>query len=295
MLIAALLACHNRRAKTLACLAALEKQDLPEGFSLKVFLVDDGSTDGTSDAVREAFPGVEIIAGNGGLFWGGGMGLAWEAASSHSPGLILWVNDDTTLFDGALHRLLIHFGQAPDDTKMQTIWVGATCDPLLQKTTYGGICRGSGLFRFRFTLVGDSPSAPIACVTFNGNCVLIPSSLAESLGRLNSDLRHAMGDFDFGLRASRAGARVIQIPGWVGICERNSLIQTWQDSALPILQRWRSMRSPKGLPARDWWVLTRAHGGTFFFFFWLWPYFRFWSEACLSWLTGSRLGKRQIQ
>ena len=47
--IAVLITCYNRKDKTLLCLESLFKQQgLGIDFSLAVFLVDDGSTDGTA-------------------------------------------------------------------------------------------------------------------------------------------------------------------------------------------------------------------------------------------------------
>ena len=56
MRITALLASHNRRPKTLACLSSYFAQEVPDDVTLSAVLVDDGSTDGTADAVRERFP-----------------------------------------------------------------------------------------------------------------------------------------------------------------------------------------------------------------------------------------------
>ena len=53
--IAILLTCHNRKENTLACLEKLYQIDLPFNFSFDVFLVDDGSTDGTAKAVNDNF------------------------------------------------------------------------------------------------------------------------------------------------------------------------------------------------------------------------------------------------
>ncbi len=50
------------------------------GLELSVYLVDDGSSDGTGDAVRQAYPSVSVIRGDGTLFWNRGMRKAWEDA-----------------------------------------------------------------------------------------------------------------------------------------------------------------------------------------------------------------------
>ena len=80
MKIAVLITCHNRKAKTVACLHALFANDLPKDYSLEIFLVDDGSTDGTEQAVRGRYPKVNIIKGDGNLYWNGGMRVAFADA-----------------------------------------------------------------------------------------------------------------------------------------------------------------------------------------------------------------------
>ena len=105
--IAVLLTCHNRKGKTLSCLDNLFKAALPMHTGLEVFLVDDGSTDGTNKAVKNKFPAVNIIPGNGNLFWNQGMRLAWQtAAEAEEFNFYLWLNDDTLLDDHAVFELM---------------------------------------------------------------------------------------------------------------------------------------------------------------------------------------------
>ena len=105
--IAVLLTCYNRREKTLNCLKSLFNCQLPENHTLVVYLVDDDSSDGTSKAVRNDFPKVNVISGNGNLFWNKGMRLAWETASqTNDYDFYLWLNDDTILDNNAIFQLL---------------------------------------------------------------------------------------------------------------------------------------------------------------------------------------------
>lgn len=48
----------NGKEDTLACLASLEGLDYP---SYDIVVVDNGSTDGSVAAIRQAFPGVSIV------------------------------------------------------------------------------------------------------------------------------------------------------------------------------------------------------------------------------------------
>lgn len=97
--IAVLLTVFNRREKTLHALQNLFAQQLPADVALEVFLVNDGCTDGTPEAIAQQFPQVQIITSPGNLYWNRGMHLAWEtAAQTKEYDFYLWLNDDTFMY-----------------------------------------------------------------------------------------------------------------------------------------------------------------------------------------------------
>ncbi len=61
-------------------MAALYGQSNLDEVRLDTFLVDDGCTDSTAQAVDKEYPQVKILQGDGNLFWGGGMRMAWDEA-----------------------------------------------------------------------------------------------------------------------------------------------------------------------------------------------------------------------
>ena len=253
--IAALLTCHNRRDKTSACLRSLRRQIglATSGFQLDVFLVDDGCTDGTAEAVLKLWPEANIIEGNGNLFWCGGMRKAWSAAAETDPDFYLLLNDDTVLFPNAINDLL----KLCPRPESRIIAVGATRDPDTGKWTYGGLeCDTSFV---------ESSQLPRNCETMNANCVLVPRAIFTELGSFYSGYRHAMGDMDYGFAAFRHGMAVLEAPGFIGECRRNPNSGTWRDIALPRLERFKLLLSPKGLPPKDWLHYCRRNYG-----FW-WP------------------------
>ena len=63
---AVILTCFNRKDTTLRCLRQLYQQK--KSSRMDVFLCDDASTDGTSEAIRKEFPQVHVVIGNGNLF-----------------------------------------------------------------------------------------------------------------------------------------------------------------------------------------------------------------------------------
>ncbi|HBN08160.1 MAG TPA: glycosyltransferase family 2 protein [Cyanobacteria bacterium UBA8530] len=282
--IAVIMACHNRKEKTLACLKAVSALQKPEDVALQVFLLDDASSDGTREAVKEVFPETTLLLGSGRLFWNRGMNLAFaEALTSDFDGF-LWLNDDTIIFPEALENLL-----AAEKEKRSVgpgIIVGATQDPESRKTTYGGVVLRSRWHPFRFERL-EVRELPTKCDTFNGNCVLIPQEVARAVGNLDPIFSHGIGDYDYGLRAKKRGFPSWVARGYVGTCPRNEQKGMGIDPNASLLKQWQRVNSPKGLPPGEWWVFSRRYGGPFFPLFWFIPYFKL-AMAFLS-ARGQRL------
>lgn len=273
MRIAVLITCHNRKAKTLACLEALFLNILPENISLEVFLVDDGSTDGTEQAVCAHYPKINIIKGDGNLYWNGGMRLAFAAAMERNFDYYLWLNDDTILYSHALSALLKTEQAVKSEQKRLALIVGSTQDEPDGKATYGGHVRVSKWRPIKYQLVIPT-DAGISCDTMNGNCVLIPQPVARVVGNLDEEFIHTIGDIDYGLRARMAGFQVVVMPGYAGQCGSNAVENTYADTSLGVRNRLSKLNGKKGLPLRAWHTFTKRHCGVFWMMFWLWPYLR---------------------
>lgn len=261
--IAVLMTCHNRCDVTLKCLHALYNQDELKDVVFQVYLVDDGSTDGTAGEVKRQFPDIKIFQGNGNLYWCGGMRLAWENAMLSNYDYYLWLNDDTVLLPDAINLLLSTINETMDRNGFEHIIVGSTYDPDTGATTYGGVINVSKFRPFNFQLLNPS-NEPKECDTFNGNCVLIPRSVNKILGNLSDTFTHAMGDRDYGLRAKKNGVTMLVASGYVGISRRNDAAD-WTKSQIPLKRRIINLYSPKGLPPKEYAVYLRRHGGI------LWP------------------------
>ena len=85
--IALLLTVHNRKDLTLKCLESIYQGIqlcASDTYSFNVYMVDDASVDGTSEEVSKRYPSVNIISGNGELYWCRGMFVAWTTAISYN-------------------------------------------------------------------------------------------------------------------------------------------------------------------------------------------------------------------
>ena len=251
---------HNRRGITLRCLEHLTNLVYNrDRVRLDIYLTDDGSTDGTAESVRSAFPAVRIIAGNGHLFWNRGMHTAWTEAEREDYDFYWWVNDDTFVESDTLERMLSVSATHHDEA----LTVGSTAaSDGSGKITYGGWRHG------RLLPLAEEEQV---CDTMNGNLVLIPRSAFKRLGKNDPYYHHALGDLDYGLRATEAGIGIFLVPGVCGICDLHEKPTAWMDPSEPFLTRWKCFYSPNGNNPFEFFHFKKRHFGLF--------------PACISFLT----------
>ena len=276
---AAVITCFNRVAHTTTCLEALRQQEGFEGV-IDLFIVDDGSTDGTDKAILEIYPDARLLKGDGSLFWAGGTRWAFAEAIREDYDFYLWLNDDTRLKQDAMAQLYATYTEARAKFGELLIVIGSTCEEGQDALSYGGweVSRG----RFSLMRWYKTPAATgqwKTCDTMNGNCVLIPRAVVKVVGNIDPGYTHGMGDMDYGLRAKQAGCQIVVAPGFHGYCSANDGAGLWTDTTLPLLERWKRLLGPKGLPMREWKIFTRRHAGGLWMINWLWPYLKFWGNA----------------
>lgn len=257
--VAAVLACYNRRERTLACLRSLYEGTEPD-IALSVVVVDDNSSDETAAAVGGAFPAARVVEGAGDLYWCGGMRCGLSHAAAMDPDYFLWLNDDVELLAGALGRLVDTAEDLSRRLSQPAIVVGSTCDPASGEITYGGVVRNSR-WSMSYRLVAPQQE-PVRCETFNGNVVLVPRAAALKLGGLSEAFSHAAGDFDYGLRALETGVTSWVTAGFVGVCAGHAITGSVLDRKLSLRVRRKLMVRPGGPTlVREWLIFTRRHAG----------------------------------
>ena len=248
--IAVLITVYNRKEKTKRCLSSLFSQINLSNYILNVYVVDDGSTDGTAEEIVMLYPKLHLIKGDGNLFWNRGMHKAWEtAAKDKEYDFYLWLNDDTNIVDDCIERLL-HLSSVNKDN---AIIIGSTCatgNP--NKITYGGWKNGK--------LLTDL-SKPNKCETMNGNIVLIPKSVYDVLGMNDPIFRHSLGDTDYGLRANEHGIACFTGIGIFGECDAHEHTTVWMDPSQPFVKRWKNFLSPLGDNPFEFFYFRRKHFG----------------------------------
>lgn len=277
MRVTALVACHDRRELTLACLDSYFAQEVPEGVRLEVILVDDGCTDGTAESVSDRFEQVRILRGDGTLYWAGATAWAEREAWGSGTDHVLWLNDDVVLDRSAVRELLETSGEGG------RIAVGALRDPDTGAVTYSAVRRPG---RHPIIVEPITPTgSPLPAEMFHGNVVLVPAAAARVVGPIDAGLVHTSADFDYGLRARRLGVEALLCSRPLGTCGRHPIAEIWLDAPMSLPERLRFFLGPKGYPpmTRARWL--RRHGGRAWPVWWLAPYIR----------SPPRLALRRIQ
>jgi len=252
--VAILLTVFNRKDVTLKGLELLEKAIAKSSAKFDIYMTDDNSTDDTSTSVASLFPDVKILKGNGSLFWGGGMNMAWkEAVRIKKYDGYIWFNDDSYLYEDALNELLCPLLKMKDDA----IICGAFQDKTKRVTTYGGKLHNDGEFL--------KPNGLLQEMKYmNGNFVFIPRNVFEEIGYIDDVFRHSMGDYDYGLRALKKGFKMYLTKNYVGECERHDFtIPRCYNKNNSLIMRLKALNYPIGPDFRTRIIYTYRHKGLF--------------------------------
>jgi GT2 family glycosyltransferase len=254
MKIAVLLTVFNRKEKTLTCLQSLYNQKLGEDVTFEVFLTDDNSTDGSTTAVNKKFPDVKVFNGSGSLFWAGGMRNSWSKAVKTNPDFYLLLNDDTLLLDTAIAQLLNYNNLKTDN--IPAICIGSTYDELSGNISYGGqkLLKKN---KVQYSSI-QSENKYIECDMANANIMLVPKEIVNEIGILSEEYTHSIADFDYTLKAKKAGFKNIVAPGYLGTCTDDHG-KNWKSADVPLSERIRYLKSPKGLGYAEYLHFIKTH------------------------------------
>jgi hypothetical protein len=201
----------NGREDTLACLESLTRA---AGRELAIVCVDNGSVDGSQQAVRERFPDVHLIEAGGNRGYCGGNNLGIRYALEHGARWVVLVNNDATVaadviegFAGVARehpRAGILAGKVYFADRPRTIWFAG--QRVSELTGYAGRPRGYGR--------PDGPRYGRARPTGRavGALMAISREAIEAVGMLDEDLFAYVEDVDWALRVRGAGMEVVFAP-----------------------------------------------------------------------------------
>lgn len=260
MNIAVLITCHNRKEKTLQCLQSLSDAQKASSIKLKisVYLTDDGSSDGTSEAISSAYPSIKILKGDGKLYWAGGIRNSWlDAINNMKYDGYLLLNDDTFVEVHLFDEIFKTHQFAISSFDKSGIYIGSTRDPLSGKWTYGGAVL-TGSFLFSYTNV--IPNGLIQeCDLGNANVMFVHSDVVDKIGIISSVFTHGVADFDYTLTARKSSIPILVMASYIGYCF-NDHVDNYKDFVnMTLKDRVKYLYNPLGLAFSDNISLMKRH------------------------------------
>jgi GT2 family glycosyltransferase len=265
-LVYLLIPVHNRKGITLTCLNTLQcNGDLNR---YRVVVIDDGSTDGTAEAIRATYPEVTILTGDGTLWWTGAIAKGMEYAYQQGAEYFIWLNDDTLPLPTTLTQLVEHCSAAPKSIATGQCYANTK----LVKPSYGGQIK----HLFSIQLVATPTGQQRDCDCMSGNLVCLPRSVVEDIGYPPAkQLPHCRADLVYTLTAKRAGYDLRVLGDAIGIAPLNPFDDGWIFSSVPMTQRWQQLSSLKSnLYPPNYWVYCNRVFGTLGPFLFVWMYIK---------------------
>lgn len=210
---------HNRIDFTRNCLLFLQRQSNQD---FKIIVIDDGSTDGTSNMIQKEFPDVILLQGNGDLWWAGAINLGVKYALNHGADYIITLNDDTVASNDFFEKMLFWAEKQPNAL------LGAfSIDAETNKPIYGGeiinwITAGATSL---LDIIKPAKWYGLHEVThFPGRGLLIPAEAFHKIDLFDEKyFPQAVADYDFTHRCVRAGYKVF--------CNYDAKLFTYPDAS----------------------------------------------------------------
>ncbi|MBN2387840.1 MAG: glycosyltransferase family 2 protein [Anaerolineales bacterium] len=178
------------------------------GAQDELILVDNASSDGSADWVRQAFPSVQLVVSKANLGFGGANNLGVERACGE---FVVFINPDTSVDPGWLEALLQALQDDPQ-VQLATSRIVLMDDPATinacgNDVHLSGItlCRGMGQPADEFALPGSVGAVSGAAFGMRRNLFL-------ELDGYDADFFLYMEDTDLALRARLVGAQSVYVP-----------------------------------------------------------------------------------
>ncbi len=239
---------YNRREITLQGLRSLRRIDC-RNLEVHIIVVNDGSTDGTCEAIQKDFPEVQIIKGDGTLHYAAGTNRGISAALERNPDYIVTMNDDAVFHEQFLQRLVKTAEANPHSIVGALLLLWNEPHRVFQvdfkwKTSVGGWFQPEEATAFDFSHEAFKVEG------MAGNCVLFPVEAIRECGLMDEKkFPHGWGDIQYVVRMKRKGWRLLIEPKSYVWCEPNTYPKPLHQSSKREVLRtlFRNRRHPSNL------------------------------------------------
>ncbi len=206
--IAIIIPTFNRRKPLSHVLKQLQKID-DAGFQLSIFVVVDGSTDGTIEMLKGEFSNVITIIGDGNWWYTKSMNEGFKLAQAHNPDYFLLLNDDMH-FETDFVAILLKAALEKNNNAIITSICFSDKAPFLLFNS--GVKRiswwRSKFFRYHLALSKGSPkdfTGLVRTEAITGRGTIIPSNILYRLNMYDEKFVQYGSDLDLGFKAIKNG------------------------------------------------------------------------------------------
>lgn len=221
--ITAVIVNWNGKQDTLACLSSLQKVDL-NGNPFSVIVVDNGSTDGSVDAIKHEFPKVTLLTTGENLGFTGGNNVGIHQAMKDGADLIWLLNNDTIVdtnvlsFVGAFDDDVVgavgckiyfapgrefHHDRYTDNQRGKVFWyAGGIIDWKNMYASHRGV---DEVDHGQYDKIEETPF-------ITGCSFVVRREVIEKVGMLDDRYYLYLEDLDWNLRIQKAGWKTLYIP-----------------------------------------------------------------------------------
>ncbi len=201
----------NGRDDTLACLGSL--RGITYGH-LRVIVVDNGSTDGSAEAIRSLYPEVVVVETGQNLGFAGGNNVGMQEALKLGADFVLLLNNDTVVPPNLVDAFAAAARRFPDAGVLAAkIYYLSDRD----RIWYAGARwrRGAATFEHLHQGTVDDGGPPGVATDTEYPCgcgMFVRSSVLRDVGLLEEDYFLLFEDADWGYRCRKVGYRCLVIP-----------------------------------------------------------------------------------
>ena len=229
----------NGLADTRAALTSLAACRAPAGWQVALMMVDNGSTDGSVEAVCREFPAVDVVALSENRRFAGGNNVGLKRALDAGANAVMLINNDVEAGGGLFDHLLGSLERDPEAGAVtplicfaeprDVIWyAGGRCVPALGFAAHRGLREPD---RAQFMKVESTGY-------ITGCCLLASREAWLKVGPLDERYHIYAEDADWSLRARDAGYRLLFVPRarlWHKVSAASGAASPWK-----IYQRLRA-------------------------------------------------------